>query len=232
MKMAELERRTGVGRETIRYYIRERLLPEPERRARNVAVYSDAHVEQLRTIKRLQEERFLPLDVIRRVLSGDPSALPPASDPFAQLAPLLAVRLGVGEGEPVVALDTLTAGDRQTARDIEAFARAGAIEIREEGGQRVVSRLDARIVALWRDIRRAGYGPDAFPADFITLYTEALAPMAEVEVGRFFAGFEGRVGQADATERAQAGVELINALLGALRTRFILEEVAKRTPPA
>ena len=37
MKMAELERRSGVGRETIRYYIREGLLPERERRARNVA---------------------------------------------------------------------------------------------------------------------------------------------------------------------------------------------------
>ena len=43
MKMAELERRSGVGRETIRYYIREGLLPEPERRARNVAVYGDVH---------------------------------------------------------------------------------------------------------------------------------------------------------------------------------------------
>ena len=31
MKMKELEARTGVGREAIRFYIREGLLPEPER---------------------------------------------------------------------------------------------------------------------------------------------------------------------------------------------------------
>ena len=31
MKMKELEDRSGIGRETIRYYIREGLLPEPER---------------------------------------------------------------------------------------------------------------------------------------------------------------------------------------------------------
>lgn len=228
MKMAELERRTGVGRETIRYYIREGLLPEPERRARNVAVYGDVHVEQLKTIKRLQEERFLPLEVIRKILAGDPSALPPATDPFSQLAPLLAARLGVGEGEPVVALDTLIAGDPQTARDVRAFAAAGAIAVGEEGGLRVVSRLDARVVAIWRDIRRAGYGPDAFPAEMIGLYIDAIAPMAATEVQRFFAGFEGRVGQAEATEKAQAGVELINALIAALRTRFILDEVARR----
>ena len=231
MKMAELERRAGVGRETIRYYIREGLLPEPQRRARNVATYGEVHVERLKTIKRLQEERFLPLEVIRKVLDGDPSALPHAADPFAQLAPLLAARLGVGEGEAPVPLDTLIAGDPQTARDVAAFEAAGAIRILKAGRQRAVSRLDARIVAIWRDIRRAGYDAEAFPADFVTLYVETLAPMAATEVGRFFAGFEGRIGQAEGAEKAQAGVELVNALLAALRTRFLLDEVAKRTTP-
>ena len=42
MKMKELERETGVGRETIRFYIREGLLPEPERPKRNVAAYGIA----------------------------------------------------------------------------------------------------------------------------------------------------------------------------------------------
>ena len=31
MKMKELETRTGVGREAIRFYIREGLLPDPEK---------------------------------------------------------------------------------------------------------------------------------------------------------------------------------------------------------
>ena len=37
LKMKDLERTTGVGREAIRFYIREGLLPEPERPSRNVA---------------------------------------------------------------------------------------------------------------------------------------------------------------------------------------------------
>lgn len=229
MKMSELEQRTGVGRETIRFYIREGLLPEPERKARNVAVYNDVHVQRLRTIKRLQEERFLPLDIIRRILSGDPTALPAAGDPFAQLAPLLAARLGVGEDEPPVALKTLTTGDTQTALDVAAMRALGAISVHEEHGEAVVSRLDARIVALWRDLRRAGFGPEAFPVEHMRLYLEALRPMATVEVARFFAGFEGRIDQRGAAEKAQAGVEIVNALIAALRTRFLLEEVAQRT---
>jgi DNA-binding transcriptional MerR regulator len=71
MRMRELEARSGVGRETIRFYIREGLLPEPARAARNSASYSEAHVTRLATIKRLQEERFLPLAVIRGLLDRD-----------------------------------------------------------------------------------------------------------------------------------------------------------------
>lgn len=40
MRMRELEARSGVGRETIRCYIREGLLPEPARAARNSASYT------------------------------------------------------------------------------------------------------------------------------------------------------------------------------------------------
>ena len=54
MKMKELEAATGIGRETIRYYIREGLLPEPVRPKRNVATYGREHVKRLNLIRRLQ----------------------------------------------------------------------------------------------------------------------------------------------------------------------------------
>src|SRR5438034_7298061 len=92
MKMRELERRTGVGRETIRYYIRFGLLPEPQRPKPNVADYSDEHARRLEVIKRLQQERYLPLSFIKTVLerptSGEIAALP-------GLEAILAASLGV-----------------------------------------------------------------------------------------------------------------------------------------
>ena len=54
-------RPTGIGRETIRYYIREGLLPE-RCGQRNVATYGREHVKQLNLIRRLRE-RHLPLSV-------------------------------------------------------------------------------------------------------------------------------------------------------------------------
>ncbi|MCO4084514.1 MerR family DNA-binding transcriptional regulator, partial [Pseudomonas aeruginosa] len=47
MKIGELAKRTGCPVETIRYYEREGLLPEPARSEGNYRQYTLAHVERL-----------------------------------------------------------------------------------------------------------------------------------------------------------------------------------------
>ncbi|HEY8638237.1 MAG TPA: MerR family transcriptional regulator [Solirubrobacteraceae bacterium] len=69
LKMSELAEQSGVSAGTIKHYLREGLLPEPVRTSRNMAWYPPEHVERIRVIKRLQEERFMPLRVIARVLT-------------------------------------------------------------------------------------------------------------------------------------------------------------------
>ena len=71
LKMSELAERSGVSPATIKHYLREGLLGDDERivrTSRNMAWYPPDMVERLRTIKRLQEERYLPLRVIREIL--------------------------------------------------------------------------------------------------------------------------------------------------------------------
>jgi DNA-binding transcriptional MerR regulator len=230
MKMRDLENKSGVGRETIRFYIREGLLPEPERRARNVALYGEAHVARLKTIKRLQEERFLPLDVIRRVLDGDTGGLPASVAPFPELGPLVAERLGVSISEPPIPLATLVAGDAGTAADIAVFRRLGIVRVVRHRGNDCLSRLDARIVTLWRDVRRAGYPHAEFPPEQIQTYAEPAAAMAAIEVGRFYDRFAGKIAEGEAAALAQTAIETLNTLFGTLRIRAILDEVAKRAP--
>jgi len=70
MRMAELSARSGVARETIHYYLREGLLPRPRKGGRTVAYYDEEHLERLRLIRRLREEKYLPLAVIRRMLDS------------------------------------------------------------------------------------------------------------------------------------------------------------------
>ncbi len=72
LKMTELAERSGVSAGTIKHYLREGLLPEPVRTSRNMAYYPPEFVDRIRLIKRLQEERFMPLRLIKGVMDEDP----------------------------------------------------------------------------------------------------------------------------------------------------------------
>jgi DNA-binding transcriptional MerR regulator len=75
LKMSELAERSGVSTGTIKHYLREGLLGSDDdvlRTSRNMAYYPEEFVERIRLIKRLQEERFMPLRVIREVMNDDP----------------------------------------------------------------------------------------------------------------------------------------------------------------
>ncbi len=77
LKMRELVERSGVSAGTIRYYLREGLLGDGGdivRTSRNMAYYPPEYVQRIELIKRLQEERFMPLRVIKGRFRRTPSA--------------------------------------------------------------------------------------------------------------------------------------------------------------
>src|SRR4029453_5168696 len=68
LKMSELAERSGVSAGTIKHYLREGLLGEGDdivRTSRNMAYYPTEYVERIKLIKHLQEDRFMPLRVIK-----------------------------------------------------------------------------------------------------------------------------------------------------------------------
>lgn len=54
IKMAELVEKTGVPKSTILYYVKEGLLPQPERIKQNVCLYDVDYIERIKFIKYLQ----------------------------------------------------------------------------------------------------------------------------------------------------------------------------------
>lgn len=68
--MRELERRSGFTRATINYYIKEGLLPVPQKSAVNMAYYSESFVEELMRIKVLKEQGNFTLKQIKDILQN------------------------------------------------------------------------------------------------------------------------------------------------------------------
>lgn len=89
MRMAELARLSGVSRETIHYYLREGLLAPGEKSGRTISYYDDSHLERLRLIRQLREEKYLPVAVIRSILrAGLESSLGTDLDTLADILKL------------------------------------------------------------------------------------------------------------------------------------------------
>jgi MerR family mercuric resistance operon transcriptional regulator len=68
LQRAELARRTGCNLETIRYYEKIGLMPDPPRTAAGYRVYGVSHVSRLRFILRARELGF-PIEELRSLLS-------------------------------------------------------------------------------------------------------------------------------------------------------------------
>jgi len=67
MKIGELARRAHCQVETVRFYEKEGILPQPPRSAANFRLYSETHVERLLFIRRCRS-LDMTLDEIRRLL--------------------------------------------------------------------------------------------------------------------------------------------------------------------
>jgi DNA-binding transcriptional MerR regulator len=77
MRLAELCAQTGVAPATVKYYLREGLLPAGERVAATRAEYGSAHVERLRLIRALVEGAGVGIEGVRRIVEA--IERPPAS---------------------------------------------------------------------------------------------------------------------------------------------------------
>ncbi len=77
MRLAELCAETGVPPATVKYYLREGLMPAGERLSATRAEYGPAHVERLRLIRALIERGGVTIDGVRRIVRAIEH--PPAS---------------------------------------------------------------------------------------------------------------------------------------------------------
>ena len=70
MKMAEFSRRSGASVATLKYYIREGLLPPGDRTAANQAEYGQEHLDRVGLIRALRDVAGLPIATIRETLAA------------------------------------------------------------------------------------------------------------------------------------------------------------------
>jgi DNA-binding transcriptional MerR regulator len=221
LKISELAERAEVPVATVRHYLREGLLPEPVKTSRNMAYYPPEFAERIRLIKQLQEERFLPLKVIRELLeSGNGS--PEHLRDLVELEDRILERAAAGERERVSVEEIETR--YEVPRDVLAkLEELGVLTPTADG----YSPSDIQIVEAMSRFRAGGYDESIGFTVYDTLrYKQAMETLASEEVRLIterLAGMEpDRV-----FELIEGGAEPLNELLSALRTKALLAELER-----
>jgi len=221
LKMGELAERSGVSAGTIKHYLREGLLPEPVRTSRNMAYYPPDFVERIRLIKRLQEERFMPLKHIRAVLEdGDPErvrALVDAEDRILQAASEADVR-------PRVSRKEVLARYELPPNVLDRLAEVGAVTPTRTG----YDPDDLKVLEAIVRFRAGGYDEAlGFTVYDTVRYREALEPLVREEVRVLLDRLAGEVSEDRAVEIIRSGSDPLRELIGALHSKLLRAELAR-----
>jgi DNA-binding transcriptional MerR regulator len=220
LRMGELARASGVSAATIKHYLREGLLPEPVKTSRNMAYYPAEFVDRIKLIKQLQEERYMPLRVIKDLLDEDPQR----ARSLIELGDRLLEHALAGERERVSAAEVR---DRYEIPQ-EVLDRLAELEVLTPDGDGY-SPTDVRIVEAISRFRAGGYEERIGFTVYDTLrYKEAMASLVKQEVDVLMERLAGEMDPDDAMALIEAGNQPLNDLLAAMHTKALVAELERR----
>ena len=222
LRISELADRSGVSAATIKHYLREGLLGEDGdvlRTSRNMAYYPEQFVDRVRLIKRLQEERFMPLRVIREVLGQDPERA------------LRLIELEDRILERAIEASETRRVSRARARETYDVP-ANVLDRLEELGvltpnARGYDSDDVAIIEAISRFRAGGYEETLGFTVYDTLrYRQALEPLVEQEV-RVLLDRLGEVDVDRAVKIISSGAEPLRDLIGAMHSKLLLDALRR-----
>ncbi len=224
LKMRDLAEQSGVSAGTIKHYLREGVLGDDAgivRTSRNMAWYPPEFVDRVRLVKRLQEERFMPLRVIKGVMDRGPeqaAALVEVEDRIVERA------LEAQPGERLSKADARARyGVPQNVLD-----RLAEIAVLTPD-RRGYDRDDVLIIEAISRFRASGYDEALGFTVFDTLpYRDALQPLVESEVRTLLDRLAGEVPVERAADIIAAGAEPLRDLLGAMHAKLLLAELRRQ----
>ncbi len=184
-RMKDLCESTGLPRQAIHFYIQQGLLPAGRKTGRNMAWYTEEHIDRLHLIKKLQHERFLPLKAIKALLDGEEDVFSPRQHAFlAGVKERLDASLKTGEDRrPTLTPDEIAQKTGVDAEDVERAFELGLI-----GGERTNGTLRIASADVWSfevlgKIRSLGFTKElGFGVEDMSYYQELIGKLLQEEV--------------------------------------------------
>ncbi len=213
LKIGELAKSAGVPIATVKFYVREGLIRPARKTGRTMSWYAAGSVAKVRAIKALQQEQFLPLDVIRDSLAGDAAA----TDDLTAAAAITKV-LERHTGPKTRTREELIARG-VSAKELDWLAAAGLARPAADGTYR---GDDLVLLATLGAARKAGITAEMLPFSILGEYVVALRALIEVELRLFREGVLPRAKKEEVSRVTTAATELSERLVVVMRRKLLL----------
>jgi DNA-binding transcriptional MerR regulator len=220
LKISELAERSEVSVGTIKHYLREGLLPEGVKTSRNMAYYPEEFVGRIRLIKQLQEERFMPLRVIKAMLEDEPErarALVELEDRILEHALKGEERTRVSAAEVRKRYDI-------PQEVLDRLAELGVLTPSSRG----YSASDVGILEAISRFRAGGYSERiGFTVYDTVRYKRALEELVKEEVRVLTERLAGEKSPDEVVALIEAGAEPLRDLIAALHSKLMVAELTR-----
>ena len=234
LTVSEVAERTGVPIATIKFYIREELLPRPRTAGRTVGRYDAAFVTRLELVRELRNRFRLSLREIASLLA---EAGPGATLTEIELRLLARERLdGVIDpthAQPPTPQVRLSERTGLPASDIAELEKCGLLTPIKVDGAVVYAERDARIAEVVGALRSSGFNDHlGFAIADLNRYVEVLRALVVREVEQFDNPALRDMPREQRLNLIGQGVAHIDVLLGLLHKKLLLGAVHDRLDAA
>jgi len=168
LKMKDLVNQTGESRSTILYYVKEGLLPEPEKPKSNVHLYDEKCVKIVKFIKYLQNNLSYSIAQIQTVLQLNNFSFDAS---FENLILSLEHISGVKSGQRYSEQEVIELVDANV-EEIKDYKSKGYIYDRQDG----YTDKEIEIINILQRVKQTG-----FDESLLENYVQAAKQMAEAE---------------------------------------------------
>jgi DNA-binding transcriptional MerR regulator len=225
VRIRELAERTGIPKETIHYYLREGVLRRPHKKGKNRTDYNESYVEQIHIIKKLQDNYFLPLSVIKKIIKEQKRQSPLEKSSFHLLNEYF---------KPLERLLTSEIAGREAFREVTGLSSKWLATMEEwnvitakiKNRQPVYSQDDVIIGKLLVDMDRLGFGPkDGYDPENLRRISDFVRNYVQTSQRNYYrSDLERVISKEEPTEKEVKIIEMMSLFFYHLYRKLVREE--------
>ena len=227
MRIKKLSEESGVTKGTIKFYIKEGLIPRPIKTQHNMAYYNKQHIDAIRLVKELQSKRFLPLSIIKQIVGARKNNMT-----IEELETIFQM-----DGKLFLHLKERPKIKSVTAKKLSEWTGIPVKEIKELGDNHILDPIkkgdkifydedDIRIVELWAKARMLGFTKDlGFDTSVTNMFRGIIEHLVAEEVRIVIPRITGKMPPDKAVRMIEDALVLANTFMELLHKKMILKFV-------